>query len=907
MMGLNMKQGGWFGVILLGIAGLVCYTSLVPSKAPFIGAVAEAPLSQVTHPIVKGSGLPSVSATVYSSKAASTPKNEAHESNQFVPPPARARDITWLKQEEEGKKIPADWVARIHRAAPGTDWQAIEAQSLQRLQRAGQQAQGRTLITGNWLERGPANVPGRITDIDLDYAHNHLYALSDHGIVFRSSDLNGTDWQALNDQHPLALDVSGSMKVIPGTNGSRILVSGYIKSSNGWGVFYSDDQGESWQDAQGLEPLAITGIKRMMTQGDTVFLFMQEYDGSVPTDYLTVYRSIDRGAHFSVLYRSAIPPGDGWRNAKSDLWVSNDLSDPHFYLVLEDSLFVVNKYTGSRQLSGLVSGQTPNQSLLTGIAHDGVLHLYAYEARGDVGEFYYWNSQSTQWQYQGALTEWWLSLPFGKNSFSCSQTSPGVLYFGGILTSQSLNGGANWTTIDLDPTGSYALYHGDVPKTLNIVNPLSGQEETYMGTDGGLYRLDRPSDHFIQLGVPGLNCTQIYKMVSQHQNPGKMFIGTQDNGYARTLVGGQQTGAADFNGIWGGDVTNMATGDDGQTFWVWWWGEGCNYVTDPDTDEVSSTWSPSWQQGQVPYWEAPIWVSTHRPDQCFTAGYLNGGSGSHLIRVQAMPGADAVGTAYPFDFQAACGGIATAVAVSPLDSNYLYVATENGYLFSSADAGLSWSSIQMAPYFYARCIYPSKQNLGELWVGGSGYSNSPIFHSTNHGLTVEPYNQALPSCLVEALVANEDESLLFAATSIAPFACETATQLWSGIAGDSGPLVHYMDVDFIPSTQSVRYATYARGIWDFNLSQVTDIAEPATQPFDLRVFPNPTAESLSLSGPTDLGGRKYTIYNAAGQLVLWGTLQGITTSIEVSGLPQGSYWLLVQHPANPKPVAWVKE
>jgi len=810
--------------------------------------------------------------------------------HRFTPPPTRPADRTDIPVKRKGKKVPSEWIEQIHRAAPGHDWKTIEAQSLQQL---GTLANSRNL-NGTWMERGPSNVPGRITDVDIDYTQNRIYALSDHGLVFRSDDLNGSNWISLNDHFPLGLDVSASIKVLPGVP-ERVVVAGYLKAINDWGVYYSDNAGVSWQASTGFEDIPLMGIKRMQFQGDTAYLFVHEYNPQTPVDYYTVYRSVSRASDFEILYRSTIPVGDGGRHGKSDMWVSNDLGNSFLYLSLEDSLFLVDKYTGNRTFNSTITGNPELIiGLLTGLTTNGVTELRAYAAVPDSGTFYAWNSNEEVWKHQGSLYDWWLSGPFGQNSFSCSQVSADTMYFGSILTSRSTNGGVNWTIPDLDPTQSFALYHGDVPKTLNIINTNTGEEETYMGTDGGLYRRDPATDHFEQLSIPGLNCTQIYKMVSSRANPGKMFIGTQDNGYATTLLGEQQTGAVDFTTVWGGDVTNMASGDDGQSFWVWWWGDGCNYVTSPDDNGVSSTWSPFWQNGSIPYWEAPIWVSTHQPDRCFSAGTLNGGTGSHLLSIQAMPGADAVGTEYPFDFHAVGGGRITAIAQSPINSQYFYVTTDNGYFFTSTDGGLNWESHNTAPYFYARCIYPSRINLGEVWVGGSGYSNAPVFHTINNGGSMEVFDAGMPSCLVEALAANDDETILFAATSIAPFAFETSEGTWALLAGIAAPLVHYMDVEYLPEIKTARFATYARGVWDWSQSPSTKAADQQAQNKAFRVFPNPaTDDGCTLyCDPADVG-KQYVLVNASGQFVAGGTLVGQLTTINLRNLVHGTYYIVL--------------
>lgn len=802
------------------------------------------------------------------------------------PQPSSQENTIIPNSKDEGERVSEEGLNKIHKTASRDDWRAIEANSIKQL--IAEKENGNTMnIQGDWVERGPSNIPGRIVDIEIDYINNHIYVHSDHGIIFRSADLQGTNWTALNDQHPLGLDVASQLEVFDDGN---LVTSGWIKVDNYWGVYHSGDGGNNWFKANGFSDNEITGIRRMTKQEDTVYVFMQEYDFDQFKDYYVIYRSIDKGNNFSPLYQSPIPIGDGGRHRKSDMWVSNDSQDPNLYLMLEDSLFLVNKTTGSRTFNSMVSNLPVEQGLLTGLTQNGTTELTAYIGTNGIGKFYAWNSIVQTWAFKGEMVDWWLAFPFGSNSFSCSQHSPDILYFGGILTSKSSDRGATWTTMDLDPTGSFALYHGDVPKTFTTVNPITNEDDVYIGTDGGIYKMDA-SEHFNSISIPGLNCTQIYKMVSRQLSPGEMFIGTQDNGYAHTSLGNAQPGIVDFTFQWGGDVTNVASGDNGETFWLWWLGDGCNYMS--GTDQALSTWSPYDFGGSIPYWEAPIWIPSQHPDRCYTAGFLNNNAGNYLIELQANNGSPATPIQFGYNFEAEIGGKISAIAISPLDFNYFYVTTENGYFAYSTDGGNTWSGTLLSNSMYPRVIYPSHLNLGEVWVGGSGYSNSPIFYSTDNGQSFSDLNTGLPPCRVEAFATNADESIIFAATSVGPFAYEKNEDTWSDISGLDAPLVQYMDVEFLNSDNTVRFATYARGIWDFQLMPTTSANSVTSKDFKIKAYPNPANELISIQVDDSLLNRNFQIVNSSGKIVKTGNLKSKITETPISDFHSGTYFIVI--------------
>ena len=51
-------------------------------------------------------------------------------------------------------------------------------------------------------------------------------------------------------------------------------------------------------------------------------------------------------------------------------------------------------------------------------------------------------------------------------------------------------------------------------------------------------------------------------------------------------------------------------------------------------------------------------------------------------------------------------------------------------------------------YFYGSSIYPSNQTLGKVLIGGSGYSNNPVYITHNHGQNFQNFSQGLPNTMV---------------------------------------------------------------------------------------------------------------------------------------------------------------
>jgi len=165
---------------------------------------------------------------------------------------------------------------------------------------------------------------------------------------------------------------------------------------------------------------------------------------------------------------------------------------------------------------------------------------------------------------------------------------------------------------------------------------------------------------------------------------------------------------------------------------------------------------------------------------------------------------------------------------SPIDSSYRYVLTENGKFYYSSDNGQNWQMNLSftgpgSHYFYGSTIWASPQQLGKVYIGGSGYSNSPVYVSYNHGETFVELNNGLPNTLVFQLAGTPDDIIIFAATEIGPYGYYENENEWFLLSGISAPDQTYWSVDYIPEINTARFATYGRGIWDFVIDDNYDL------------------------------------------------------------------------------------
>jgi hypothetical protein len=213
---------------------------------------------------------------------------------------------------------------------------------------------------------------------------------------------------------------------------------------------------------------------------------------------------------------------------------------------------------------------------------------------------------------------------------------------------------------------------------------------------------------------------------------------------------------------------------------------------------------------------------------------------------------------YKFDSQDKDNDV-SALGISQLDRNYIYAATKKGKFYSSKDAGMSWieTSNFGSPgynYLHGSCIYASKINLGTVYVTGSGYSNPAIFKSTDNGMTFDSIT-GLPPCFVYQIDMTPDEEVIFAATSMGPYIYIKNHNRWYDIAGPDAPYQDYWSVNYLPWKKTARFATYGRGIWDFEIENLITGVEDnqKIEINNLSVYPNPVTDVINIKFSGEIG------------------------------------------------------
>ena len=714
-------------------------------------------------------------------------------------------DDNWEKIDEENRRIRTDNVRNLrnsllHSGSLNTSHTKTENISHE--------------LSGYWQERGSNNLAGRILTSDIDWENNLIYCASDGGNIWRGS-LTGEGWTSLTDY----MQIKGIhfLRIIKFDNTKRILIA------NGNSMYYTEDEGITLQICNGLDFLSEGGtnyLKRgIITEDQHVYLLVTEGTGNW-NSVGTIYKSIDHGRSFIKIL--SLDTNSGMSSNQNsnhyDIWTSRYF--PGDVYLLHNNEFY--RITDSDELEFIAN--IPTSGSGTNILTGGMGSNYPFFYAHIEGKIYQSMNGGNTWNERGNSPQWYFNL---QNSFNSSNINRDHIFWGGMEVFKSTNGGDTWSLINnwWEYYGNEeTMLHADIPEIRFFLDP-EYNEVALISTDGGLYFSDNNLETVQNISMNGLGVSQYYSTYTKRTFPYNVYAGSQDQGFQRSIVPGD--GVFDFVQSISGDYGHLSSGDEGETIWSNYPGFTLYYGNPITGGESLSLDFP----GSGHLWLAPLMEDPYSPNKAYLAGGgLSGGN--HLFHLTAEDWSITYEEQL-FNFNSTI----TAMGYSPIEHQHRYVLTYYGSFYHSNDDGNNW---QISPafdgpdahYFYGSTIWASPNTEGLVIIGGSGYSNPPIYISYDHGESFYSFDNGLPNTLVFEIAGTPDDNYFFAATEIGPYIYIVEDEEWTDLAGISAPDQTYWSVEYIPELNTARFGTYGRGIWDFiidNNSSITgDINQDGT-------------------------------------------------------------------------------
>jgi hypothetical protein len=272
---------------------------------------------------------------------------------------------------------------------------------------------------------------------------------------------------------------------------------------------------------------------------------------------------------------------------------------------------------------------------------------------------------------------------------------------------------------------------------------------------------------------------------------------------------------------------------------------------------------------------------------------------SQLIHVEHN-GNSIIWKAQGFDFNLAlfkdefiCG-----FAISDTLAHLWYLTTNKGNFYFSENAGKNWlrSSFFIAPILIngkGVSIYPSKTNPNLVYCAGKARTVHSIYYSQNKGRDWKSFKNRLGSKEVYDIAGNGNDSLIFTATIDGPFVYDLASDQWYSMFADSSVNSIFSSVEYVPTKNTVRFGTYGRGIWDFEIAQkmkdtTIGFMDLNSNTNTLIVYPNPSSQQIVIKNLNN--ETEYMIIDSHGRLIQIGMIDS-NKKINITSLPTGVYLL----------------
>ncbi len=721
-------------------------------------------------------------------------------------PTASPQPTEVSRRQGEGEELQQQrrqWYESLHRAAPGTDWRAIERANWQRhLERRNRRVAARDGArrgSSAWREVGSWNQAGRTHQVAYDAAAGRLFVGANRGGLWRGAfdagdpDPGAMGWQPIGDG-------------VYGTSHQVLLLAGppetLLKTSaEAWSgeVHRSADGGLTWQLAAGTGGVRPRRLLKTGGTGETVFVLTDDPNQwSTQPSITRLLRSTDRGATFQ-----EVRDLGGYRG---DIWTPRDAEGP-LYLLTDNRLEVSTDLGESWSELGSLPWSGDSRVALVA-SEAGAPHFYAVVERigGSGGR---WLMRSTDggasWEATVAVDDFWGDL----TSLAASIVDPDLVLYGGVDAWRSTDGGLTFNRINFwwEYYDSPAdRLHADIT-SFDFVPLPGGGEALFISTDGGVYHSADGGGSVANLSLDGLRVSQYYSTLTPAGDPGRILAGSQDQGYQA----GEATNGV-FDQLISGDYGHL-TSSEPEDRLVYSTYPGFILVAE-ETGADTALYSVDFPAGEVHQWLPFLLADPLAPEAFFFCA-------TRIHRYVRSTVDQWTSSPLPFDFEDSPGEFVTALAIAPSDPDRWYAGTSLGNFWTSTDGGFGWalSAFDGAPaphYLTGMAILVAAEDPDRVTIGGSGYSNPAVYRSLDGGENFVALGSDLPLTLVYDLAGDPlGNGDVYAATESGSYRYDAANDRWQSLLGVEAPLTVYWSVESL--ADRVRFGTYGRGVWDYRL------------------------------------------------------------------------------------------
>ena len=794
------------------------------------------------------------------------------------------------EKTEPGAMEPTDWFFR-QRAFPHG---AIDAAAVRDANRQSEALRREAARRGGaaWAFAGPTNVGGRVTSLAVESAER-FYVGTGSGGVFKTTD-GGASFTPVGDDvlslsiGDVALDPSDPQRLYVGTG--EVNGGGGSITYGGQGVFRSPDGGQTWA-ALGLEETSTIGRVVVHPTNPAVLWVAAAGQLYASDPHRGVYRTADGGQTWAktLFVNDSTGVVDLAVNPRSPdtlyaaAWERRRRPDARRYGGPGSGVYrsTDGGLTWSELTNGLPGDANVGRiGIAVAASRPNVVYAVYSDASGDPRGTYRSDDGGDTWTARTPVGnspyEWW----FGQ--VRVDPTDPDRVYYGSLSLYTSSNGGGSWQNINgIMHVDHHALWADPTDPSRLIA-----------GNDGGVYHsVNRGASWTKATG--GFPATQFYTTEIDASAPERLYGGTQDNGTNRTVTGALD----DWEYIYGGDgfIVQVDPSDNQYVYAESQYG-GFARSTNGGISFLYGLGGVSGSDRKN--WKMPYLLDPHEPSTLY------------LGTQRVYRSTDRAGIWAPISPDLTDGPgngnlvfhTLTALDVSPADRDVIWAGSDDGNVHVTTNGGADWTDVSAGlPKRWVTGVAAHPTQPLTAYVTLSGYRwGEPIAHvlrTDDGGQTWEPREGGLPPAPANVIRFDPDRpERLFLGTDAGAFYTEDTGLSWA-LLGPGLPAAPVLDLDLHPPTQQLVAATYGRGMYRFDLSQLPTAADPPPSAVGLALSasPNPARGSVSLRftlpapGPArlavyDVQGRRVAVLadgerGAGGHAVRW----------EPGALPAGAY------------------
>ncbi|UCD94235.1 MAG: thrombospondin type 3 repeat-containing protein, partial [Candidatus Zixiibacteriota bacterium] len=384
--------------------------------------------------------------------------------------------------------------------------------------------------------------------------------------------------------------------------------------------------------------------------------------------------------------------------------------------------------------------------------------------------------------------------------------SPDVVYALGVRLYKSINGGDSWFAAD-----EYMAMHVDHHAMyIDPANP----DFIYDGSDGGVYvSYNQAGNWDLLLDMP---CTQFYEIEIDYNNPNRLFGGTQDNGTLRTTTAVSD----DWSRVLGGDGFYTVVDYDNSNIVYAEYQYGNLYKS---TNSGSGGWTYAMNgidyYGDRHNWNTPVVMDPVDHNVLYYGSNrlyktIDGAGHWQTISDDLTDG--------PGDGNMTYGTITT-IAVSPLNTQVIYVGTDDANVWVTTDGGADWQNISGGlPDRWVTRVAVDLHHPAAAYVTLSGYKwGEPVSHvyrTDDFGSSWMSIDGNLPAAPVNNIVVDPDyDSTLYLATDVGVFYTTDMGAGWLPLSAGMPSPTLVLGLDFHAPTRTLVAGTYGRSMYRINV------------------------------------------------------------------------------------------